>query len=304
MSDELHDDAVARLIQIAGPRRAVPVDVAARVKANVHAAWRAEVDARTRGRFLWTLPLAAAIATAIILTITHQPVAPTRPWVVARIDRVSGASSLSAGAPIEARSSITTSNERASVRLPDGTSVRIDQHSRVRFDTPHRLAVESGAIYVVAARSGIRVQTPFGMVRDIGTRFEVRVTGGATRVRVRDGEVIAAARHLVRGEQLDARPGSAITSKVPTWGPDWEWTMDVAPRFAIEGARVSQFLDWVGSESGLEIRYDSPATAERAARTTLHGSMSDLRPDVAAVAILPTAGLRATVGEGVLTVRQ
>lgn len=300
------NDEVERLIKLAGPRPAVPADVAERVKANVHAAWRAEVDARHRGRFLWTLPLAAAIATAVILTINREPAVSPATWIVARVERVSGASaSLAKGQSIAARSTIATNAERASVMLADGTSVRIDAHTAVRFDTPHRIALNSGAIYVSAAHSGLRVQTPHGVVRDIGTRFEVRVTAAATRVRVREGEVIVATHHAIRGQELDVTSNANVTtSPIATWGRDWEWTMDVAPSFNIEGVRVSQFLAWVGGESGFEIRYASKATEERAARATLHGSIGGLRPDVAADAILPTAGLRSRIDNGVLTVRE
>jgi len=305
MNDDLRDDTVERLIKLAGPRPAIPADVAARVKANVHNQWRAEVDARSRSRFIWALPLAAAIATAIILTITNRPSAPVTPWIIARVERVSGAAPLSKGQQIAARSEVATENGRASVRLADGTSVRIDDHSRVRFLTPHRIALQAGAVYVTAAHSGIRVETPYGVVRDIGTRFEVRLTKNLARVRVRDGVVIVGTHRATRGEQLAFQsPADVVAEKVRPWGFEWNWTNDVAPDFAIEGARVSDFIVWVANESGFDVLYDSDATRQRATRTTLHGSIGKLQPDVAAKAVLPTAGLHATIDEGVLTVRQ
>src|SRR4051812_40852828 len=119
----MNDDPVERLLKIAGPRPAVPAEVAARVRANVREAWRAEVDAR-RSPFIWTLPIAAAIATAITLTITRAPQTPVQPWVVAHVERVTGTvPGLVAGAAINARSTIGTASARASFRLPDGTSI-------------------------------------------------------------------------------------------------------------------------------------------------------------------------------------
>ena len=305
MNDDLRDDTVERLIRIAGPRPAVPADVAARVRANVHQTWRAEVDARrTPSRFLWTLPLAAAIATAIILTMTRAPQTPVQPWVVAHVERVTGtAPGLVAGAPINARSTIGIASARASFRLPDGTSIRLDQNSRVRFDTPHRIALDRGAVYVDAKHSGIRIQTPFGIVCDVGTRFEVRVTDSAARVRVRDGEIAVASHHARRGEQLEVtRGGEVATTPIPPWGGEWDWMMELSPRFQLEGATVTEFLSWVGAESGLEVQFDSQQTAHHAASTTLHGSLGELRADVAAEAILPTARMNASVKRGVLTV--
>jgi hypothetical protein len=306
MSNDLRDDAVERLIKIAGPRPAVRADVAARVKANVRDAWRAEVGAsRTRGRFIWTLPLAAAIATAVVLTITHTPQTTVQPWVVAHVERVTGATpGLKIGASVIARSTIVTTEGRASFRLADGTSLRLDTHSRLRFDTPHRLALESGAVYIDTARRGIRLQTPFGLVRDIGTRFEVRLTPASARIRVRNGEVVFMNQHAHRGEQLDVVNGEVKTSRTATWGDEWDWAMELAPPFELEGAHVTQFLAWVSGETGLDVIYDSPATAHRAEATTMHGSRAAVRPDVAAKAFLPTAGLQATIRDGVITVRQ
>lgn len=305
MNEPNEDDTVGRLIRGAGPRPAVRGDVAARVRANVHDAWRAGIETKPdRGRLIWTLPLAAAIATAVILTVTNRTTPTAQPWIVAHVDRVSGnGSRFHAGEGIVARSTITTANERASFVLGDGTSIRIDEHSRVRFDTPHRIAVDSGAVYITTARSGIRVATPFGTVRDIGTRFEVRVTPGAARVRVRDGSVMLASHRAGRGEQLDVTSAGAVTTgPAPTWGGEWEWTMDLTPPFTLEGASVAQFLGWVSAESGLEVRYATTAIEQRAKQTTLHGSAGALHPDVAAKAILPTAGLHATIEDGVIRV--
>jgi len=235
MSDPNEDDTVARLIRTAGARPAVPSDVAARVRANVHDAWRSDVDTnRKRGRMIWTLPIAATIATAVILGVTNQSVRPPQPWVIAHVERVSGAGShLHAGDAIEARSTIATDANRASFTLADDTTIRVDEHSRVRFDTPHRIAVDAGAVYIATARSGIRVATPFGIVRDVGTRFEVRVTPDAARVRVRDGVVMVASHRAARGEALNVTAGNVTTERIATWGGDWDWTMDLAPPFAL-----------------------------------------------------------------------
>ena len=72
------------------------------------------------------------------------------------------------------------------------------------------------------------------------------------------------------------------TARVATWGGEWDWTMDLTPPFALEGTTVANFLGWVSTESGLEVRYATPATEQRAKQTTLHGSVGNLHPDVAA----------------------
>ncbi|HET7293379.1 MAG TPA: hypothetical protein VFM88_13215, partial [Vicinamibacteria bacterium] len=50
------DEDVSRLLRLAGPRPDPPVEVAARVRAGALAAWRGELRARRRRRWLLALP--------------------------------------------------------------------------------------------------------------------------------------------------------------------------------------------------------------------------------------------------------
>ena len=301
-------DDVESIVRSAGRRPPVPAEIAERVRANVHQSWRAEADARrTRRRFMYAFPLAAAAAIALVVLYlrpeSRQDVRPA-PVQVATVERVTGATTLSVGQAILTSSEVATGSGRAALRMSDGTSVRVDQQTRLRVDALRQLTLQSGAIYVDTASSGIRIHTPFGVVRDVGTRFEVRVTEKSARIRVREGEVIVNDRSAHRGEQLDLAPGGAIAmSRIATWGDDWGWLNDIAPVFAVDGKRVAEFLSWVSNESGMEVRYENDATAKKAADVVLHGSIGTLRPVAAADSVLPAAGLRGDAKDGVLTVR-
>jgi ferric-dicitrate binding protein FerR (iron transport regulator) len=308
MDNEQKDD-VASVVRLAGRRPAVPEELARRVKANVRDAWRTEVDARrTRRRFLVALPLAAAAAIAAVVFFMRppatRPVAPLAPIQVASVERVVGATTLTGGQKIFTAGDIATGTGRVALRTNDGTSVRVDEQTHLRFDSSNSITLLSGTIYLDTARSGYRITTPFGVVRDVGTKFEVRVTPASARVRVREGEVVIGDRSAHRGEQLEASKGGALAvSRIATWGDDWGWLNDIAPAFAVDGKRVAEFLDWVSSESGMEVRYENGATAQKAANVVLHGSIGPLRPVAAADSVLPTAGLRGDVKDGVMTVR-
>lgn len=308
---QLTDDKVEQLLRIAGARPRVPEHRAARARANVRDAWRAGVQARRfRRRALWAAPLAAAAMIALVFVLIPRPeIAPAVAAPIATVERVTGEARV-AGLPIGAgdrvpmhAAIVTRLSSRAAFRLSDGTSVRADERSRLRFDGPRRIIIDDGAVYIDAVHSGLEVQTPFGAVRDIGTRFEVRVDGDAARIRVRDGIVSAGSHRAGKGEQLEMTSRGIASSRIATWGRDWEWASSVAPPFSLEGKRVTELLVWVAGESGAEVRFDSPATARRAAAATLHGSVRDVPPLPAAEAILPTAGMRASFAGGVLTVR-
>ena len=311
MNENERIDDVEAIVRQAGRRPPVPADIAARVRASVHESWRADADARrTRRRFMYAVPVAAAAAIAAVVLflrpapqLQQQQVRPV-PVQVATVERITGATTLTAGQAILTSSDLATGSGRAALRMTDGTSVRMDQQTRLRFDAQRSLTLESGALYVDTAKSGYRITTPFGVVRDVGTKFEVRVTAASARVRVREGEVVVGDRSAHRGEQLEASKGGAIAvSRIATWGDDWGWLNDIAPAFAVDGKRVAEFLSWVSNESGMEVRYENDATAKKAANVVLHGSIGTLRPVAAADSVLPAAGLRGDAKDGVLTVR-
>ena len=303
----MNEQQLEQLLRLAGPRPPVPPERAARAKASVREAWAAEVQRRRfQRRVLWSAPLAAAAMLAIIYLLIPRPrFAPVAPPTIATVERVVGSASVSMGARVPLHAVVTTADDgRVAFRLGDGTSLRIDHRSQVRFDAPRRFVLDRGAIYISTKSSSVEVVTPFGVVRDVGTAFEVRLGSDAARVRVRDGEVVVGAHRAGKGEQLVVGARGIEASRIATWGGEWEWTSSVAPPFALDGKQVTAFLAWVSSEGGVDVRFDSPLTARKAAATTLHGSITGVPPLDAAEAVLPTAGMRATFDRGVLTVSQ
>ena len=295
---ELSDESVERLLRIASEKPAVPHEAEARVRASVHQAWQQDVAKRRFRRRVWTASsLAAAAAIAIVfLAIPHQTIT-TAPLPAAKLERSIGTVHVRAasdgGTLIE-----TGADGRASFRLDSGTEFRIDRDSRVSVG--REFTVIAGALYVTSAERGLAVRTRFGVARDIGTRFEVRVEGDTELVRVRDGIVDFETHRALAGEQLLIKQGGVTKSPLATDAAEWSWTESVAPAFTIEGRSVSSFVAWVASESGMHVQYESNELRLRAERTSLHGSIGDLTPAVACRAILPTAGMRCTATNGVL----
>ncbi len=98
-------------------------------------------------------------------------------------------------------STVTTSVGTLAMTLTSGVHLRLDASSTARLDSATDVVLERGAVYVDSAgahptqpdASPISIHTPAGLVRDIGTQFEVRLDDAGLRIRVRDGEV---RRHL------------------------------------------------------------------------------------------------------------
>jgi len=163
--------------------------------------------------------------------------------------------------------------------------------------------VDSGG----AKGGAVAVRTPAGVVRDVGTRFEVRLGVEGLQVTVREG--IASLRlgeddlPIDAGTRLTAGARGEISrGAVSPHAADWDWVLEIAPPFPLEGQTLGAFLAWVSRETGWEIRFADAATGQERASTVLHGSLEGMRPDEAPAAILPTCGLTSRREGGVLVI--
>ncbi|MCP4660442.1 MAG: FecR domain-containing protein [bacterium] len=205
----------------------------------------------------------------------------------------------------------TGSESRAALRLASGHALRLDVDTRLRVVADAVIALERGAVYVDshAAPAGVSVEirTPLGVATDVGTRFELRLRESSLRVRVREGIV-----NVTRGGRShEARTGAELIldeagdvehRSVPVYGPEWRWSLEIAPAFDIEGRTLREFLGWVSRETGWRLRFHDPAVAAGTASVILSGSIEGLTPADALAVVLPTSGLRHRVAEGVLII--
>jgi len=142
----------------------------------------------------------------------------------------------------------TDAGERRHVQLADGSELDVAPHTRLRvqFDgSQRRLELDEGQIVVAVAadaRRPFEVHAGGGVIRDIGTRFEVDTSADKTRVVVAEGIVEigvparsdAVPRRLKVGEAVDienaaispARPVDASASLAWTKG---QLSFDAAP---------------------------------------------------------------------------
>ena len=309
-----HDDGeiIARLLRAAGPRPDASQEAKERVKAAVHARWRQSVRARRRFRILaWcTASLAAAI---VVLTVAlgsrRVAVAPPDPReaagtliLSAGVLRGPDGATVRPGSDIPPGSVLETAPDaRAAIRLSGGADVRLDAGTRITLEEGSLLELERGAVYVDSGRptgqSGdLEIRTAIGIVREVGTQFEVRVHDRELKVRVRQGSVnvdrMGRAEGISAGTELTVdEAGNARLEAVPPHGPAWDWILGVAPEFELEGRTLGEFLEWVSKETGLLVRFSGASVEREAIGIVLHGSVAGLRPDQAPEAVLPTCGL-------------
>ena len=293
------EEIVRRLLEAAGPRPPIPQEDLDAIAETARSAWSAQVARRDgisvptprRPRWVLGLGLAAALVLAAGLAwwwgSRREPVPPTVDWVEA----LSG--------PVR-------------VETAGGATVRLHAETRLRFVSAAILELERGAIYVDTGSAPqsprFEVRTPLGTVQDVGTRFAVQLVGPETLVvRVRDGEVLTEHQGLTdrtpAGQEMVLhRDGTVERHAVAAYGPAWDWVLEAAPGFDVEGRTLQELLDWVSRETGWQIVFADPGLADSAGKTVLHGSFGGLRPDQAPFAVLPGAGLRGEVEDGKLVI--
>ena len=330
-------DQIGSLLRLAGPREAVPEERMHRVKAAVYAEWRQQPRARSpRVTIAWSMAALAAAALILLgvrLVFRADGTAPIARPELATIealtgvvhllappepaggggDQPSGLSSFRIGDRVRAGDAVdTTGGGLAGLRLADGASVRVDRGTRVRLVSDTILILISGAVYVDSGNEpgarALEVRTPWGIARDIGTRFEVRINGSALRVRVRDGLV-----RLSQDRQShDAKPGEELTlnangsvvrRSVPVFGAEWAWAFALARPFDLEGRSLRDFLDWITSENGWRLRFADSAVEQKSLTTILHGSILGLTANEALSAVLSTSGVEHSLEDGVLLIQ-
>jgi FecR protein len=310
------DDEVARLVRLAGETGStgpIAAERIARVRTAVHGAWRDESVARTRRRWLTVGVLLAAAASIVIAFAIWRPIRTPAPVLVAHIDQATRLPApLTAGGAVMSGSTITTSAGTLAMTLTSGVQLRLDASSTARMDSATDVALERGAVYVDSAAahptqpgaSAIGIHTPAGLVRDVGTQFEVRLAGAGIRIRVRDGQVRISYANGVdaranAGEELFSRPDGSDRStdrrRIAATGSEWEWVERAAPPFAVEGKTLGAFLDWVSREGGWTVTFANRRFSEAARATVLHGRpdlLKGLTPAEALDVVLPICGLR------------
>jgi ferric-dicitrate binding protein FerR (iron transport regulator) len=289
---------------------------AARVRRAVHAAWRDAGNGTARWK--WGVAIAAAVLLAV-------PVAPTlvtwlrergAPQVTAPIASTLFATSEVAfqgrvGDGLMPGTAVSTNAGRAAIALANGVELRLDSDTAITVDTGRRVSLARGAIYLDSSnRQGppepVEIVARGTVIRDIGTRYEVRLSAQELRVRVRDGRVEVSSAFGMRaadgGGQLRVTSSGILSGPASTSGADWDWIVRATRPPQLEGRPLPEFLEWAEREGGRPIRFADPALERANAATIVYGTIERLTVEEALDVVLPSCGLARRTDGDVITI--
>jgi len=321
------EGSIERLIKLAGERDMPSSEGMERARLAAQESWsrtlgqRAPASAHRFGlKPILGFAIAAGVAALAVFTWTQRPI-PAAPALVAHVATLTGSAVLReeqaetiarVALPIHTGTTLSTSDGRVALAFGDTLSLRIDRHSRLRFDSREQVTLLAGALYVdsggINAVPALRIVTPAGVVRHVGTQFQVQVSGDTTRVRVREGRVLltraaGAPTDIAAGDELQvAGDDLQWRRSLPSFGPDWEWSAGIAPALEIENRPLAEFLTWMAREHGWQVQYSDETLQHRTLEIRLHGSLDQLDNAAMLERVALVTGVPLMNREGVLWV--
>ena len=312
-----HDDDVRKLMELAGPRSEPPDAVRERVHQAVLEAWeQAPVPAPepVAHQRRW-LALAASVVLGLAIgymAFIELPVDP--PGVSGKLVFASGGHSVrgsdDVAAPLLGEGAMlrTSGKGRLSIQLDEYTTVRLDHNTSITLQTRSEIWLHSGRLYADShGGGGIRIETPFASVTDVGTQFEVVVDGEVLKVAVREGGVTV---DLLDNKTLTAHARSGVGERLTILGsndiqrdtltttdPSWSWTYGAREAYHLEASSLYDFLAWATRESGLVLRFESDAAYMASKLPETHGDEVVTPTRAIILDVLDTSGFQALDGQ-------
>lgn len=292
-ADDMND--IGRLIQFAGARETIPSERLEKARHQVGAHWEQVVAEQRRGGARTHFRYVAAAASIIVAIgasfLLWRAVDVGPAIATASIDRVLGdvmvANEVAGKGDVIGEDVLiaTGSDSRIALRMAGGQSLRIDTSSQLLVHSSDHVSLRAGGVYVdtdTASNSlPIMISTPFGVARDVGTQFQVRLAESVLMVGVRDGvvEVAQAGQQSLsvskdRFVELDMN-GKKAERVLQTDDPSWDWVETVAPEFDIQGESLHRYLTWYAQQRGVKLVWADDVSKAKAERIELAGSIAD-----------------------------
>jgi ferric-dicitrate binding protein FerR (iron transport regulator) len=170
---------------------------------------------RPRARLAFGTIAACAVAVVTALLLRSTP--------VARLDSLVGQVRLSSGtAAVEGQEILdgqgleTVGDSRATLKLPDGTTLRLNARTRIaELTADHRVVLHQGALAadVRPRERPLIFSTPHGDATVLGTSLRLAVDGTSTRLEVSTGRVRLNTLEVAAGQYAVAGAGATLAAK-------------------------------------------------------------------------------------------
>lgn len=271
-----------------------------RAFAAVEKEWESVTSAyRRRARRRWAAAAAVLVAVTGALVGLLVTVAPAPRALLVQGDVAIGAGSVPAvtGTALELDPAADIVSRTASRWVAaDGVDVRLAQNSRVRWTRTDEIRLLEGTVYVATeGTSPFAVDTRFGRVLDIGTRYQVRAFDDRVEVAVREGRVQITSSH---GEALSGEVDELTAAVLavhadgvfrftePSTAQRWAWIHEAPAGYDSDEPLI--LLRDIARDLGKQVRFRSVGVQASLASVRVDGDFSGMTP-IDALQILAAA---------------
>ena len=192
----------------------------------------------------------------------------------------------------------TQANNRLYVRLNNGNSFRLDENTTLRINTSDNFSLLNGQIYIDSDNHNgnhkLTIETQLASIDHIGTRYSISYIDDSLNVSVRDGLVLVDGvgledHHIEKGKQYtQSSSGDIRFDSINPYDDKWLWTQKISQNFEIQDKSMSEYLDWVSSETGFPINWHNYDVKTKAKDVILSGSINGIMPIDSIDVIFPT----------------
>jgi ferric-dicitrate binding protein FerR (iron transport regulator) len=294
----------------------VSADSLAQLRKVAEFEWR-RAAAEGRRRIAWrNIGLGAAAASVLLVggwLASSWFLAPDTIGVIQRnasvglvVDnRWAGSTTLTAGSALQTNRRVHA-DATSVVALRGGGQLMLKSGTTIETTEAHEIRLIVGAVYIdldpMVPHDALGVRTKYGLVKHVGTQFEVTQSDSEKAIRVREGSATLSGpvdATVQAGEEitLDSN-GTVARRKMSSDDPAWKWVNDAPSSYELEGQTLTQFLRWVARETGQQLDFADERAQQLAEGTILHGSVRELSAIDALQEVLATTSLSAEVREG------
>ena len=290
MNDRHADEEVTEMFTDV-QRRPIPSQEALdRAFAAVEKEWQSVTsEHRRRVRRRWAVAAAVLVAIAGTLVGLQLTIAPPPRAFLVQGEVAIGAGSVPAvtGTPLELDPAADIVSRTASRWVAaDDVDVRLAQNSRIRWIRTNEIRLLEGTVYVATdGAAPFAVDTPFGRVLDIGTRYQVRAFDDRIEVAVREGRVQVTSAHgeALSGEVdeftaavLAVHADGVFRFTEPSTAERWTWIHEAPAGYDSDEPLI--LLRDIARDIGKQLRFRSIGVEASLTSVRVDGDFSGMAP--------------------------
>ncbi|WP_154224387.1 FecR domain-containing protein [Marinicella rhabdoformis] len=288
-----------------GNRTTPDAQKSAESKAVVKAHWQQQIQKHKKARqaqhkkYLWPMAASFLLVASLLLFRNQTEKTTIEPVFLASIAAYQGEVSiqqiggkfkeLRSDSPLKQGTQLQTDDDSfLSMKLLDNSEIRLAANTTLILRTGS-IELKQGQLYhdtdSAFKAMPLTIETEYGKIKHIGTRYLVNAKADQVDVAVRSGKVKVSNDHAVEEVlnsqqkiQLMDSENSGI-SPIAANDPIWDWTFKAQAEFKLNQKSLHDFVEWYAHQTGIQVDWNQLESQTK--RVKLNGSIKNMNAEQA-----------------------